>query len=296
MRTTGLAGSERKNPTGIRRRDLRVASCSTCRPPLPGLLLLAAALLVLSSPSPLAAQQSPDAGAVTGTVTGQDADPVASANVRLTGSRLETMTGSDGGFTFLAVPAGPAVLEISLLGYHTATILIQIVPGGSITVDVDLEVDPLKLDALDGQALTRRTPELSGFYERRQRGRGHFFTRDEIRGMQSRLVTDVLRRVPGVRVEPLAGPMGTSYVVRMQRTSGVAGARGCPVQYYMNGVHFSVAQEIGINSYVRPDEIAGMEVYSGTSQLPPQFHASGRNARCGVIVIWTHAGERQQRQ
>jgi hypothetical protein len=295
MRTTGLAGFERGCPTRSRRRAVRIVSCTTCRPVLLG-LVLAAAPLVYSSPSPLAAQQSPDAGAVTGLVTGQDADPVPSANVRLAGSRLETTTGSDGRYTFLAVPAGPAVLEISLLGYHTATILVQIVPGGSITVDVDLAVDPVRLDALDGRAPQRRSPELSGFYERRGRGRGHFFTDDEIRGMQSRLVTDVLRRVPGVRVEPLAGPMGTSYVVRMQRASGVAGARGCPVQYYVNGVHFSVAQEIGINSYIRPDEIAGMEIYSGSSQLPPQFHASARNSRCGVIVIWTHAGERRQRQ
>ena len=53
--------------------------------------------------------------------------------------------------------------------------------------------------------------------------------------MQSRVFTDVLRRIPGVQVSPVRGPQGSGDTVRMTRMSGTSGFRPCPVLYYMNG-------------------------------------------------------------
>jgi hypothetical protein len=50
---------------------------------------------------------------------------------------------------------------------------------------------------------------------------------------------------------------------------------------------------VGIDNFVRPDEIAGVEIYSG-SNLPPQFSGGQHSARCGVIVVWTHSGRRSR--
>lgn len=258
------------------------------------LALTVAAMLL--TPVATAGQDRTVTGTVAGTVTGVDAQLVAEAHVTVKGTRLGALTGGDGRFVIAGVPEGMALLEVRRMGYLVASHPVQVVPDVIFTLDVELELDPVKLDQLEGYARRLLSPELTGFFERRDRGGGHYFTRDEISRLNARLLTDVLRRVPGVRVEPFGGPMGTSQVVRMQRATGISGARECPVQYFLNGVHFSVAPDIGINSYVRPDEVAAMEVYSGTSRLPPQFHTSQRNSRCGVIVIWTHAGERSQRR
>jgi hypothetical protein len=257
------------------------------------LLLMVVATSALSTPAPAAAQQTASAGVVAGTVRGAGAVLV-DAHVTIAGSQLGSVTGPNGQFLIAGVPAGRSVLEIRLIGYRPVSRPIIVVPGDSLVLVLEMEVDPVRLDALEGRAVAGLSAELRGFYERRERGTGHYFTREDITRMHARLVTDVVRRVPGVRVEPLAGPMGTSYVIRMQRATGMSGARPCPVVYFVNGVPFSIAAEIGINSYFRADEIAAMEVYSGASQLPPQFSLSSRNTRCGVIALWTYAGERRQ--
>ena len=131
------------------------------------------------------------------------------------------------------------------------------------------------------------SPALRGFEARRAHGNGYFFNRQEITRMQARVFTDVLRRVPGVNVQPISGPHGSGDVVRMSRTIGVMGARACPVLYYMNGTPFPVTGDVPINTYIVPEDVAAIEIYNGMSQIPPEFSSSLHNARCGVIVIWT---------
>jgi hypothetical protein len=256
------------------------------------LMLLGLASL-LSLAAPVHAQTTPATGVVVGTVTDEEGRLLSGVEVRVDGALL-ALTAPDGTFRITRIPAGPAVLDIRLMGYRSTALTLEMADDATLTVAVELATEPVPLEAVDVRVRSEMSVELKGFYERRERGSGHYFTRDEIGRMQSRSLTDVLRRVPGVRVEPATGPMGTSYVVRMARATGITGGRPCPVMYYMNGIPFSVAHDVGINNFVRAEEIAALEVYSGSSRLPPQFHSSPQNARCGVIVIWTYAGERRQ--
>jgi hypothetical protein len=257
------------------------------------LLLLPGLISLLYLPAPVRAQAAPPTGVVAGTVTGEEGQLLSGAEVWV-GGVLLALTAGDGRFRIARIPAGPAVLEIRLMGYRSTSVALEMTAEATVTVAVELAPEAIPLEALDVRARDEMSAELKGFYERRERGGGHYLTREEIARMQSRNLTDVLRRVPGVRVEHASGPMGASYVVKMARATGIAGGRPCPVMYFVNGMPFSVVHEMGINNFIRAEEVAALEVYSGASRLPPQFHSSPQNARCGVIVIWTYAGERRQ--
>jgi hypothetical protein len=122
---------------------------------------------------------------------------------------------------------------------------------------------------------------MRGFEERRQNGPGTFITRDDIVRLHPRHVTDVLRRVPGLQIRPVAGFYGENLAVMMR------GSR-CPVMFYVNGSPLPIA-EVAINNYIAAEDLMGVEVYS-TSELPAQFNSSAGSAKCGMVGLWTRSG------
>lgn len=250
-------------------------------------LVAAGASVVLFVPA-----QSPgqELGTLTGTVITADVRPVASAQVRIVSAEEVVLTGVNGEFRLANLPPGIHTLEIRMLGYSRLLLPVEIESGQTRTVGVTLVVEPVALQPVEITAESAPSPALRGFYERRTRGAGHFFTREEIARMHPRAVTDVLRRVPGVQIQPAPGPYGASSHVRMGRATGGLGARPCPVLFYVNGSPFPVTADLAINHFIAADDIEAIEVYTGTSRIPPQFSSNMHNARCGVVVIWTQIG------
>jgi len=237
-----------------------------------------------------ATKETPDA-VLTGQVVAEDGIPLAQARIRIVGRTPLVLTGSDGRFTITAVSAGDQVLEVRLLGYVAFVQLVKVVAGQTLEVHVTLVAAPIPLKSIEVKGSAALGPVLEGFEHRRARGNGHFFNQAEIARMQPRVFTDVLRRVPGVILQPASGSFGSNDMVRMNRATGITGARNCPVLFYINGMPFQVIGDMSINQYVAPEDVVGIEVYSGSSQIPPEFQANLLNARCGVIVIWTKVGE-----
>lgn len=242
-------------------------------------------LIPLCLPAQLIAQA---VGTVRGTVTATDGTPLALARISVVGTKLVTVSSLDGEFQVARVSAGLRVIHVGMVGYGTALLPVEVQAGETAQVLVTLVAAAVPLDTVaveaEGMPLVAA---LRGFEERRARAQGHFFNRQEIVRMQARVFTDVLRRVPGVQVQPVRGPYEPGEVVRMSRTTGVMGARPCPVLYYMNGTPFPVTGDIPINHFIAPEDVAAVEIYSGMSQVPSEFSSSSHNARCGVIVIWT---------
>jgi len=243
--------------------------------------------------APLEAQRA--SSVLVGTVTDARGQPLPSAQVVVVGTRLTTMAEQAGRFRLDDVPVGVQTIEVVHVGYRTVSLALEMVEGEAVRFDVRLDLDPVDLDAVDVHALRTMPAHIRAFYERRSRGNGHFFTREQIGTMRARDVTDVLRRVPGAAIRNVSGPQGTSQSVQMGRTTGISGARSCEAAFYMNGMPFPVRSDVGINSFVRPHEIEGIEVYSGASRVPSQFSASTHNTRCGVVVIWTRGGQMHDR-
>jgi hypothetical protein len=253
----------------------------------PSGLLLAVGLLLLPR---LDAQST---GALTGQVRADSATPLAEARVRLIGATAVVVSGSDGRFSLDAIPPGHQVLEVRRLGYAAFSQWVKIVAGETLDLQITLQLVTVPLKPVEITAQAALWPAMEGFEERRAHANGHFFNRTEIQRMQPRLFTDVLRRVPGIQVQPSTGAFGGNEMVRMTRTIGVTGLRPCPVLFYLNGMPLQITGDMSINQYIPAEDVIAIEVYSGTSQIPPEFLSNLLNSRCGVIVIWTRLGDEE---
>jgi hypothetical protein len=251
---------------------------------LPFSLMAAVALAVTLSSGELFSQSG---GSVTGIVTAANAMPVSQARVRVMGTALATVTRVDGAFEVAKVPVGPQTLEITMIGYTPKVIAIVITDGETLTVRFALEPLPLETVTVMAEDFF---PGMGGFEERRARGSGRYFTRKDIQVMQARQVTDVLRRVPGMKIESGREALsGGTPMAQTGRSISGSSSHPCAMIYYVNGTPFPLSSDVSINHYVAADDVAAVEVYTGSSQIPPQFNSSIYGSRCGVVAIWTRS-------
>ncbi|MEO8579532.1 MAG: TonB-dependent receptor [Gemmatimonadales bacterium] len=223
-------------------------------------------------------------GTVIGTVLSADKSPVSQARVTVAGTHLATVSRADGGFEITRVPTGRQRLQVAMIGYSPAARVIEIAAGA--TLQVSLVLEPFELEPVRVTADPNFFAGMTGFEERRARGSGWYFNREEIKAMQARQVTDVLRRVPGMQIETVVGGLsGGSPTARTGRNISGAGSP-CVMTYYVNGSPFPLSGDISINHFIAADDVAAIEVYTGSAQIPPEFNSSLHGSRCGVVAIW----------
>lgn len=107
-------------------------------------LAVLTALFVLV-PATAAAQT----GEIAGTVSDAAGEPLVNAEVTVEGTRLGTLTGSDGAFVLENVPEGTHRLRVRRVGYRAATVeQVRVRAGGTARVSVELEVAPRQMDEM----------------------------------------------------------------------------------------------------------------------------------------------------
>ncbi len=216
---------------------------------------------------------------VTGTVVdSMTVEPVPAARVMLDKQGVG-MSGPEGQFEVPGVPAGFHTLEIRRIGYAPTFVDFEIPVGQPfVSLIVKMRALPAQLAevTVEGERTIYAAGKLREFYERAESGFGHFITRAEIEKRSARVTTDLLYGVPGLQVTP--GQLGGNYVRLARVTSGCRG----PV-IFLDGARISGSS---VDDVVNPEEVAGIEVYTRASDVPPVFNIQGAGA-CGVIAVWT---------
>ena len=163
-----------------------------------------------------------------------------------------------------------------------------------------------KASGLNTIARAERSRTMREFERRRRRGNGAFLTRAQIDQLHASRLTDLLRTMPGVSVEP--NETG-ALVVELRRSKSFtfepvvvarsdsgsappspgqmasqAAVRKCPAAFQLDGLPIDGGGTVDLD--VRPETVEAIEVYSG-GQVPIELGA--RNSECGVVVIWTRA-------
>ncbi len=253
--------------------------------------LLPICVLFAGLAGPLTAQQGTSTLLVHARVSATGT-PLADAEVILDEQTLLGVTGEDGTLRVAGLSPGGHRLRVRFLGFGTADEVVTLEPGGLTQRTVELEAEPIELDSLmvTGYAGTSAR-NLAQFYERKQRGHGYFITRSQIERIQPHAFSDLLRLVPGMRLDCAAFRDDCTAGMRSAPPSGVTIREGgllgplrdggCPIQYYVDG-HYEPHPNVNDLS---PHDIEAVEVYVHGAQAPAQYSLR-KNSRCGVVLVW----------
>lgn len=193
--------------------------------------------------------------------------------VAVRGARVFDVSDSTGSFTLVGLRDGRQTVRIvygDSLSYERE---INLKRGKTLTLSVLLDVAAVELSPIVVEAYGFRAERsLAGFYDRRKWRFGRFYTLADLERRHA-LSTHVLLLESGVEVRCRLGsclPLGSS------------GARACVMSLFLDGMRLPADQL----DLARPDELAGVEVYKHSSDVPIEFQF-GLDRDCGAVLLWS---------
>ena len=241
-----------------------------------------------AAPAPATANPAPNAttvsrvihvgnGRITGKIVAVEGNrPLANALVIVVDGPF-TRTNDQGEFTLTRAPGGTQMIEVRAVGYYPSRRQVNIVTNAP---PVNMSLSTLKAVLDTVKIVAKRLPQGpddGGFQRRRRQSFGKFMTPQDVIKWSPVETTDLFRHFSGVRttLNEFGQPM-----LQMRG----AFAEYCEPAIFINGANMSFMDTADINTWVKPSEIAGLEVYTGT-MVPGEFQEGLRG--CGSIVIWT---------
>jgi hypothetical protein len=186
---------------------------------------------------------------------------------------------SNGRFVFADVKAGLHALRIRRIGFRPYDAEIRIHGDARDTIRAEMEAGPSRMPTVVTRAERMCSRyKYEGVWCREKDGKGLVFTVEELDQEQPEYIADLLKGVPGLRVD--FGIRG-GWQARFPRGLGRC------VKTLLNGRDSLVGFNPWTNFAV--DDIAGLEVFQ-PREVPPEYRhdASGRGGeRCILINIWT---------
>jgi hypothetical protein len=214
---------------------------------------------------------------VSGRVLNKYGQPIAGARVELQNTGAATKTRANGDFTLDSLPSGTQTIEVRQLGFSPTEVAVELSSTSPQNVTVKMADYVPVLSEMRVTAQRERGLNDVGFADRKKTGMGYYLDADQIKMRQTTQFSDMLRTVPGIRVQPAGN--GTNVVTSSRDPTG-----GC-VTFYVDGAPWQQMTPGDLDTYVRPEEVAALEVYNGAT-TPPQFQQAGQSG-CTTVVIWT---------
>lgn len=245
-------------------------------PSITALAVLASSIVLGAHPVQGAAQ--PGLASISGRVVTAAGRPLEGIPVVLATLDERTLTDSVGRFLFEGLRPGPYRVEAGLEG--VAPLVAMVMVGAGVRKDLEFRLDGVG-DRAPGVAAETVAPDVvalprSAFDRRRASGSGRYFDEEDIRSRRPQRLMDLLRQLPGVRIECQGG----GCVVRLNKDP-----RACAPAVFLDERRSSLAAL----DYTPPSEVRGLEVYRGPSETPPELNND--QARCGgAIAISTRRG------
>jgi hypothetical protein len=215
---------------------------------------------------------------VFGRVLNASGAPVVGARVGLMGLSAATLTRANGEFVLDSLPSGTQAIVVRQLGYSPTEQVVELSARAPARVTVKLGIFVPTLTAVEVVSVRDQGLQKVGFTDRkRSSAGGYFMDPDQIEKRHAQQFSDLLRAIPGIRVVT----QGNQSMLMSTRSS--TGGGGC-VTVWIDGSEWKQMDAGDVDTFVRPGEVAAIEVYNGTA-VPAQFTTIGQN--CAAVVAWT---------
>jgi hypothetical protein len=258
-------------------------------------------LIILMTPGDVEDLSVP--GRIEGVVTQDQGGALQNVDVTVAGQPgARGLTNAQGRFTISGVEPGSHQVRFAHLGYVERTATLVVHPARVTQVDASLSTDVIELQPI--QVVVRSDYlERNGFYrrERSRTGGGRFFDSQDIEEIGATELSDVLRRVPGLRISrsgfstvaqsrrSISWGLDTNFDPNGQgifrqgvtRRSAGTGRPPCVLAVYLDGVP-TFDSDL---DWIPVSQIQAVEVYSGGIGAPIMFTVGG--ATCGAVAVWT---------
>lgn len=212
--------------------------------------------------------------AVVGLVRDSSGTPVPHAHVVSSGVRA--VSDSAGRFSMERLPQGKVLVRVRRLGFEPLDLMVDLAADRRDSLLIVLAALPADLPGVTTTADAIARLRLPEFYRHRANGMGRYLDRQQLDAMHVSQTSDVLRRLPGVRLIP---DRNGRLLLRMGRNGG----RNCPPDFWIDGIR---AAFLNVDDLPLSD-IEALEIYSGPGGLPPEYNSRFGNPGCGAVVIWT---------
>src|SRR5688572_19540555 len=254
---------------------------------------------------PTDALSAQSVGTIRGRVTEAGSGrPVADVQITVVGTGSGALTGQNGEFTVVNVPAGNRAVRARRLGFNALERTVTVNAGATAQQDFALTQSATQLEQLV-------VTGTAGSAERKTIGNS--VTQLDVSDLTEKQtmvnVTEVLQsKSPGVSILPGSGAPGTAGEIRIRGSASISGYR--PV-VFIDGIRYSIddlgsfsatgggtaglAQSTQVTSalnFLNPNDIESIEIIKG----PAAATLYGAEAANGVIQIITKKGTRGQQK
>jgi hypothetical protein len=216
--------------------------------------------------------------------------------VHLSGERSDDrvlVTDADGAFAFHQLNPGLYEMAVRRIGFTPAFLQFRVANGSDLPLNIRLRSSVQQLDTIianvDGMPdRYGRSVRMADFYERRQTGMGHFFTRDDIDASAAGGPADLVRRIGGMSAWNTPGGIvvnssGCAGTLVPQEDDGTPPDGWGHIALYVDGSLIQPGYRAAEFALLTATQVEAMAVYRSPAELPPEAVGNA----CAAVYVWT---------